>query len=276
MIDASPVARAEVEAALRRAHAFVSAHGDDLERVRVEIALGLCAWGDAVVVIEPRVVEAGDPRRAAALLLALAELRLLRSAVAQPFVSICESLQRMDGSWSVTDSASIDLLPAFTAGESDPVVLTATIAACLAHSGAARRGTVDAAGHWVASRWSADLAQAADAHGLAALFHFFAAVDHDLSDEALQWCGRELERGFRTQTIDAVDVARVFTRCEATALPGARMSRFEIVRALLATQRADGGWSRAPAQPSDAATTAHASIALMPLAGLRPPVLVVR
>ena len=64
----------------------------------------------------------------------------------------------------------------------------------------------------------------------------------DVADEALQWCGRELERGFRTGAFSPVAVGSVFARCDASALPGARLRADEVARALLAAQREDGSF----------------------------------
>lgn len=278
MIDDSPVPRSEIELALRRLHAWVARHGDALQRLRVEVALGLRTPADAASQIAPHASEAAEPLGAARWLMRLAELRLLRSPAAFPFLRAAESAQRLDGSWRVAGAeADPDpALPAFLAGERDPIRLTAGIAAGLASSGGARPGSVEAATAWLDARWTPDLAQAGDAGGLAALFHFFAAVDSERRDEALQWCGRELEKGFRSGAIDALRVARVFVRCEATALPGARIGRFELVRALLAAQREDGGLADVRRDPatSDAEASVLGAVALIRLAALRAPVLV--
>lgn len=279
MTDDSPVPRAEVEAALRRLHGFVARHGDDLQRLRVDVALGLRTPADAAAWLAPRAIEAAEPVAAARWLTLLAELRLLRTPAAFPFVRAAESAQRLDGSWRAAGAeADPDpSLPPFLAGERDPIRLTAAIAASLSSSSGARAAAVDAAASWLAAHWSPELAQSGDPGGLAALFHFFAAVDGDLSDAALQWCGRELEKGFRSGTIDALLVARVFVQCEAIALPGARLGRFELVRAILAAQREDGGVAdpRSKSTQSDPEASVHAVVALLRLAGLRAPVLVV-
>jgi hypothetical protein len=55
---------------------------------------------------------------------------------------------------------------------------------------------------------------------IAAFATCFANVDHDASDAILQWCGRELGRGFVTRAFDAVRTARVLVSCDAHGLPG--------------------------------------------------------
>ena len=74
---------------------------------------------------------------------------------------------------------------------------------------------------------------------------WFPALCHapgDLADEALQWCGRELERGFRTGRFGPGAVARVFADCDAHALPGARLRAAEVLEALLAIQSPEGSF----------------------------------
>ena len=73
--------------------------------------------------------------------------------------------------------------------------------------------------------------------------------DVDVADEALQWCGRELERGFRIGAFDAVRVARVFVLCDAPALPGARLAAAEVREALLRAQGPRTAASAAGAPP---------------------------
>ena len=68
---------------------------------------------------------------------------------------------------------------------------------------------------------------------------------HDAGDEILQWCGRELERGFRARRFSAVRTARVLTWCDAPVLPGAQLEPAELLDALLAEQAPDGGFGEA-------------------------------
>src|SRR5262249_17526901 len=80
-----------------------------------------------------------------------------------------------------------------------------------------------------ARQWSPDLVQGGSWHAIAAYAHCFANVDHDASDAILQWCGRELSRGFLTRAFDAVRTARVLVWCDAHALPGAQLAREDLV-----------------------------------------------
>jgi hypothetical protein len=79
-------------------------------------------------------------------------------------------------------------------------------------------------------------------------------VPSELADEVLQWCGRELERGFRTHAFAPVAVARVFLRARARALPGASIDASEVVATLLAAQEPDGAWPAEPGTPRGVAT----------------------
>jgi len=79
---------------------------------------------------------------------------------------------------------------------------------------------------------------------IAAFAHFYAnGGDPDLADEALQWCGRELERGFRTHRFEAHQVLRVLLSCDSTALPGATFDTVELLVRLLDEQAGDGGFA---------------------------------
>ena len=84
--------------------------------------------------------------------------------------------------------------------------------------------------------------------------------DEEAADEILQWCGRELERGFRARRFSAVRTARVFTWCDAPALPGARLEPAEVVSRFGDEQGADGGFGEA--SDDRAARTWDAWIAL--------------
>jgi hypothetical protein len=104
---------------------------------------------------------------------------------------------------------------------------------------------------------------------LAAYAATFANVAHESSDAILQWCGRELERGFRSGAFGAARTARVLLDCDAPSLPGARLSFAEIVEGLLREQASDGGWPAA-AGASPVATTLDALAALSRIRAGRP------
>ena len=72
-----------------------------------------------------------------------------------------------------------------------------------------------------------------------------APAPDDASDETLQWCGRELERGFRARVFSAVDALGVLVDCDAHSLPGARFEPGELLVALLTEQAGDGSFGAA-------------------------------
>jgi hypothetical protein len=260
-----------LEDALRRARAFVARSGDAADRIRVDALLGLRPPRDAEQALSSRREAASaDPEAAAELFEALSELRLLRGALAAECSKAVERLQRADGSWCA-GGAQADagpLLPLGLEGHADALFLTALLGGFLGLTGAALE-TTDVAGAWLAARWSPDLVQSGSWHAIASLLHFFANVDHELGDEVLQWCGRELERGFRSGAIDALHTARAFVLCEATSLPGARLSGREVLEALLASQDEGGGFPSRPGGPPEVAATLHAVAALTRLGSWR-------
>jgi hypothetical protein len=163
--------------------------------------------------------------------------------------------QGADGGWS--DPAAV--------GDADRLALTASLLGLLVRCPAARVSALRRAAAHLAARWSVERVQGGDYAAIAGYLHAFAGVpaELDVADEALQWCGRELERGFRIGAFDAVQVGRVFVLCDAVALPGARLGAAEVARALLGAQAADGGFS---AEPGRVRATCQAALALRRLA----------
>lgn len=262
----------ELRAALRRARHWVESHGDALSRARIHVLLG-AASSDAVVhALGSRQApdgsfpvlgkhDAGRPGLAGTLqvLTVLGDLRRLDGAEVEDAVSWLESRQAPDGSWSV---ASDDPEPS-------RLVLTGLLGGHLARTDYARARVLDAAADFLAERWAPARVEQGDFGSLVAFLHFFSVTPHDVTDAALQWCGRALEKGFRSGRLDALRVARVFTLCDAHALPGARVEAREVVPALLKDQRQDGSWSYARGLPVDlrAEATLEAVLALMRLGG---------
>ncbi|NNL68062.1 MAG: hypothetical protein HKP30_17570, partial [Myxococcales bacterium] len=91
--------------------------------------------------------------------------------------------------------------------------------------------------------WDPDRVKTGAWEPIAAYAHWFSLVDSELSDPALQWCGRELDRGFRTRQFDALRTGRVFVLCHAVALPGASLASEEVCEALCNEQTEDGGFA---------------------------------
>jgi hypothetical protein len=149
--------------------------------------------------------------------------------VVERAVAWLEASQRPDGSWG---------------GEGAPetrLVATGFAAGLLGRTRCVREPVLERAGAFLAPLWGPERVSGRAWHATAAFSAFFSNVSHELADEALQWCGRELERGYRTGLYDAVRAVRVFLYCDSSAVPGARLSPEELVEGLLAEQAADGG-----------------------------------
>lgn len=261
---------AGIDAALARARAFVAAAGDALARTRLAAALGeaearralrealAARQGDDGAVARPG--EAPGLAGTAAALVWLDEAGDLGSAVARRAAARLAAAQEADGAWT----------PPGCACAHGRIVATGLLAGLLARCAATRPATLRRAGDFLAAHWGPERVQGGDPGAIAGFASFFANVPHELSDAALQWCGRELERGVRTGRIDARSAARVLVLCDAHGLPGARLAPAELVRGLLAAQAGDGGWGDAglpPAARVDA--TVEAATALRRLAGRR-------
>jgi hypothetical protein len=178
----------------------------------------------------------------------------LRCTNAAPVEHACDSLtasQQSDGSWSDRESAA----------EDERIVATGMIAGYLAKTPFVRQSTLASAADYLAARWSPDRVKGSAWGANAAYFHCFALVRHGQADAILQWCGRELERGFRTGVYDAVRTARVFALCKAHALPGSGLAAADLVARILDEQMDDGGYA-APVDFSRGARVSHTLDAL--------------
>jgi hypothetical protein len=178
-----------------------------------------------------------DPALAATLrgLTRLDALGLLDHPVAERAAAWLLARQAEDGGWSEAG-----------ASEERRLALTGEVTGLLAKTPWARVSALKRAEAFLGSLWSVERVQGPRYAPILAYVHALAHVSSDLADEVLQWCGRELERGYRTQQLAAVAVARVFLRARARALPGASIEAGELVATLLAAQQDDGGWSAEP------------------------------
>jgi hypothetical protein len=232
------------QVAAERAARFVADHGDALARAR---ALGI--RGDTPADAVLALLAEPAPSDLAALACALAvcdEQRALRTPFAERVCAALEIHQRPDGGFGDPGLPSEARLQ--TTGE---------IGAALARAPFARQATLDAAGSFLAERFSPDLVQDFQYANLTAYAGFFASALHEAADAILQWCGRELERGFRARRFGALDTLRVLLRCNAHALPGARLDLAEVLLSLLAEQASDGSFGAA----ADPAARVEATLA---------------
>lgn len=192
-----------------------------------------------------RETAAPDPALAATLrgLTLLDALGLLDHPLAERAAAWLLARQAPDGGWSEPG-----------ADEGRRIVLTGEVAGLLAKTPFARASALARAEAFLARGWSVERVQGPRHAPILAYVHALAHVPSELADEVLQWCGRELERGFRTNAFAPLAVARVFLRARARALPGARIEPGELVASLLAAQQPDGGWPAEPGTPRELAT----------------------
>ena len=160
------------------------------------------------------------------------DLRGLEAPLVERMCFFLASAQRDDGSWTALEGDSIDA----------NLYVTGMLAGHLAKTRWTRPQALSAAGDFLAQHWSPDRVKGWNWRGIVAHAHCFANIPHDFGDEVLQWCGRELERGFRSQQWGAVQTARVLVHCDAHAIPGANVAAAELLEAIEAEQENDGGW----------------------------------
>lgn len=259
---------ASPEQVLADAHRFLSERGAESEARLVATLAGGGDSGWLVEEIEARQEASGTIAPASGVagirstIEALAWLDALAIRDCEPTRRACVYLsaaQQEDGCWREPGADDVD-----------PLGLTAAVASSLAKTRFGPASVLDRASTYLAGRWSVDLVQAGDFVPIEGYLHLLSNYPSDLSDEALQWCGRELERGFRTGAFGPVQVARLFVLCEAFALPGARLDGGEMVDALREAQQPDGGWP-ACNEAARTATTLDAAVSLVHLLGGRKP-----
>jgi len=259
-LDPDAIARAR-----ERALVFTRAQGDELAQRRalalVERARApeLVTWLAGQQHADGSFADASGERLAASrrALAAMVQVGVLRGAVVEGAAGYLARAQHPDGSWQSPENAS----------ESAAIEATGRSAGVLARTPCVRARTLDAAAEWLAARFAPERVQGFARGALAAYAAAFANIAHEASDGILQWCGRELERGFRAGAFDAVRTARVLVDCDAPSLPGARLVAGDLVAALLGEQAPDGGWPAAGGeQPCRIARTLDALAGLARLA----------
>ena len=237
-----------ISSAVTRAEGFVVRNAQPLEREFWETLLrrqgaapllaALAALQQDTGALRPwRDDACEDPALTATLraLTWLDALGLLDHAVPERAVAWLLARQLPDGGWSEA-----------AASDARRIALTGEVAGLLAKTPTARESALRRAEGFLARHWAVELVQGPSYPPILAYVHALAHLPSDLADEALQWCGRELERGFRTHAFEPVAVARVFLRARARALPGLQLEPAELVATLLAAQAPDGGWSAEP------------------------------
>jgi hypothetical protein len=237
-----------------RAARFVAERGDEAEVGRASVLIGAEPFESARVALEGWAERSGvfrapggvDPVAALPVLSALFDLRALDSALAVRIAEALAKVQAEDGSFG-----------AATSDEEERVYTTGRLAALLSRLRSVRRRLLDGAADHLAARFTPERVSGFAWRPLAAYTPLFTNLEHERGDDVLQWCGRELERGFRAKGFDAVQTARIFVDCGVASLPGAKLAAGEVVLALLAEQTGDGGWPVPPGGDPDA-QVAHA------------------
>ena len=242
--------------ALERALGFVTAKGDALALRRAHVALqaepsagyaemlaaaqnddGSFAPFDAPSAgwLGRELAERGSSDTFAGTLQALALHADVRQDNAPHVEAACrflEARQAEDGSFALREGGS----------EEDTIFATALAAGSLGRSHFARPEHLAAAGGWLDERWSPDRIEGGRYGELVAFAVYYSNVPDDRADEALQWCGRELEKGFRSHALESLQVMQVLLACQAGSLPGASFAPEELLERLLSEQAGDGGF----------------------------------
>ena len=238
---------------VQRAAAFVESAGDEVSIGRARVSIG--AQPASAVVEQLR--DLGPEPPVSRLLRTLGIFDDLGCSSASPVERACDLLtavQRGDGSWSDREEDP----------EEEQIFATGMIAGYLAKTPFVRQSALASAADYLAVRWDPERVKGSAWGATAAYFHCFALIRHEESDAILQWCGRELERGFLTGVYDAVRTARVFTLCKAHALPGSSLAAPELVARVLDEQMDDGGYA-SPGDSSNRARVAQTLDALVAL-----------
>lgn len=123
------------------------------------------------------------------------------------------------------------------------VFFTGMVAGMLGRTPVSKPETLERAGEFLVGHFSPDAVEGEGFAALMAYSLFFTNVGHELSDEALQWCGRALEKGFRSRRHDAVATMRILLACDAQAMPGAKFDVAELLDRVLVEQARDGGFA---------------------------------
>jgi len=257
--------RRRAATSLERALTFVEAHGNPFARLRVQVLLeavlpdrgidslsarqsregAFVRLGQVLPgALEAELVEAGVPDPILGTLealLVLADQRGLHASSAERATQFLASVQQEDGSWGPEPES----LSAGEAVERGRLFVTGSLAGLLGRTRFARPELRERASHYLAARWKPEQIVDGGWAELVAFASYFANVPSDASEAALQWCGRELERGFRAGSFDARETVRVMLCCNVMALPGATIGTPELLSALLGEQAEDGGFAAA-------------------------------
>ncbi len=249
--------REQAATTLERAHHFVAANGDSLARLCAAGVLRVRPVGDVIAGIASHQRSDGSfPLLSASSLAAfgfgkhgaesrspllgtleglslLADFHAFDGECVERAVAYLSRVQERDGSWS----------PDAGADPEQRLWCTGLLAGSLGRSAVVRARVLDAAAAFVAERWSPERVETGQWPALACFAHCFSNLPHEQSDAALQWCGRALERAYRSGRIDALAAARLLLCCGAAGLPAFGIGAGELVDALAGEQAGDGSFA---------------------------------
>ena len=171
-------------------------------------------------------------------LLIAGDAKVLHAEWVQQACRFVESQQADDGAYRV---ASVGADP--EAEAKAEVFWTGMVGGILGRTPVSKTSHLEAAGKFLASRFTPDAVEHDGYSALLAYSHFYTNVPDEEADEALQWCGRALEKGFLSRSLDTVAVVRVLLTCDAQAMPGATFDITELLERLLDEQAGDGGFA---------------------------------
>lgn len=170
-------------------------------------------------------------------LLLAGDAKVLHADWVESAVRCLETLQSDDGAFRVGGSEG-------TRDEQEAEIFwTGMVAGILGRTPYSRPAHLQAAGAFLSARFDPEAVEQDGYPALLAYSHFFTNVADDLADEALQWCGRALEKGFRSRRLEAVATLRVLLTCDAQAMPGATFDVAELLERVLEEQAGDGGFN---------------------------------
>lgn len=243
-----------VELALERARGFVEAKGSVLARERFDALLGddrsrrrveavLTAWrcadGGFARLTLPSPVRPGAGTVAGALeaLGVLDEARIRRGPIVEGVAAWLGPAQGDDGAWRAPREEGL------ASEDADPIFLTGMLAGHLAKLPCGSPRTLERAEAYLTSCFTPDLLETGDWRSLTAYTHLCSNGGGELADEALQWCGRALEKGLRSGRLRPLDAARALLVGDVRTLPGTRTDTQRVASDLLAEQEADGSFA---------------------------------
>lgn len=225
---------------LERAGDFLRRHGDALAAVRAEVLLGRRDPADLERPLGSRRCAAGGfgedvgdsmPTLLGALrvLEILDEAGIRRGPLAEEAATWLGRAQREDGAWRASEA-------------DDGVEMTGRIAGLLARLRCGSPRTLARAEAFLDESFAPERVETG---GIGPVLAFALPASSGLmerADEALQWCGRALEKGTLSGEIEASEALEALVRCDAEALPGARLEAGPLLLAFLARQAVDGGF----------------------------------